>query len=361
MNWPLVPLAEVAGIERHAVQPSSIERGTRYVGLEHIESGGHSLTFSQVTNGELASTKFRFGPQHILFGKLRPYLAKIVCPDFDGICSTDILPILPGPDLDHRYLAHFLRHPRTVDWAAARATGINLPRLSPTQLASLQIPLPPLEEQRRIAAILDKADALRRTRKRTAELLDGLTQSIFLEMFGDPVTNPKALKSRSLGDLDVDMSYGPRFYNEKYSDDGIRIVRITDLSDTGHLKFEDMPQLTLPAEEIARHRSFPGDILFARTGATVGKWRSYQRTIHPISPVHISSVFASQTPFILHSLHLHSGQEQSSGSCSRDRASPPNRTSVGPGFDASRSLCQTARIREDSRNALARCAQRSSR
>ena len=61
-------------------------------------------------------------------------------------------------------------------------------------IETFEIPLPPLDEQRRIAAILDKADALRRKRKRALELLDGLTQSIFLEMFGDPVcAAPKPL------------------------------------------------------------------------------------------------------------------------------------------------------------------------
>lgn len=187
MSWATAALGEVAKIERNSIAPTEIVAGSRYVGLEHIESGGASISFGKVANGELASSKFRFGSKHILFGKLRPYLAKIVCPDFEGICSTDILPIAPGKRIDQRYLLHFLRRPETVAWASSRATGVNLPRLSPSELASLEVPLPPLDEQRRIAAILDKADALRRQRKRALELLDGLTQSIFLEMFGDPL------------------------------------------------------------------------------------------------------------------------------------------------------------------------------
>jgi type I restriction enzyme S subunit len=139
-----------------------------------------------VTNGELASSKFQFGPNHILYGKLRPYLAKIVCPDFEGICSTDIIPIAPGKHVDKLYLLYFLRRPETVAWAAGRAAGVNLPRLSPKELASLEIPLPPLKEQRRIAAILDKADALRRKRKHTSDLIDNLNHSIFIETFGSP-------------------------------------------------------------------------------------------------------------------------------------------------------------------------------
>lgn len=63
------------------------------------------------------------------------------------------------------------------------------------------MPLPPLDEQRRIAAILDEADALRRKRKRALDLLDSLTQSIFIKMFGDPVSNPKGLNKKVLGDI----------------------------------------------------------------------------------------------------------------------------------------------------------------
>lgn len=186
-----VQLKEVAKIDRTGVSPSEIEDGTLYVGLEHIESGGRLLDIQPVANGDLASTKFRFTPKHILYGKLRPYLAKIASPEFSGICSTDILPILPGPKLDRAYLLHYLRQPSMVEFATSRSSGANLPRLSPKTLADFEIPLPPLEEQKRIAAILDQADALRRTRQRAIERLNTLPQSIFYEMFGDFALLPR--------------------------------------------------------------------------------------------------------------------------------------------------------------------------
>jgi len=94
--WPTVALADVAAIERDAVQPEAIEDDTIYVGLENIETGGAFSEVGKVDARALASSKFRFSQRHVLYGKLRPYLAKIACPDFSGICSTDILPILPG-------------------------------------------------------------------------------------------------------------------------------------------------------------------------------------------------------------------------------------------------------------------------
>jgi hypothetical protein len=146
-QWRTVALDEVATIERSAIQPEDIAQGTAYLGLEHIESGGRILRAKPVDEGELASSKFKFTAQHVLYGKLRPYLAKISCPDFTGICSTDILPILPGPKLERHFLCHFLLQPTMVDYANSQATGANLPRLSPTTLAQFEIPLPPLAEQ----------------------------------------------------------------------------------------------------------------------------------------------------------------------------------------------------------------------
>lgn len=198
MSWPDVPLADFADIERTGVKPEDIVSGTEYLGLEHIESGGEIIGRETVENGDLASTKFSFTADHVLYGKLRPYLAKIALPDFSGVCSTDIVPIRPGPELDRRYLAYFLRQPTMVDFANSRSTGANLPRLSPKSLAEFPIPLPPLEEQKRIAAILDQADALRRLRARALDKLYTLGQAIFHEMFGDELRSENRIK---LGDL----------------------------------------------------------------------------------------------------------------------------------------------------------------
>lgn len=88
-----------------------------------------------------------------------------------------------------------------VEFANSRSSGANLPRLSPKELANFQIPVPALNEQRRIAAILDAADALRAKRREAIAQLDAFLQSTFIEMFGDPATNPKGWETRSLGEI----------------------------------------------------------------------------------------------------------------------------------------------------------------
>lgn len=199
MKWRYVKLSEVADIERDGIASDAISTGTLYLGLEHIEAGGTILGAATVEAGDLASTKFRFSSKHVLYGKLRPYLAKIAMPDFDGICSTDIVPIMPGPRLDRSFLTHFLRQPAMVEFANSRATGANLPRLSPKALADFEIPLPPLGEQKRIAAILDQADDLRRKRQRALDRLNQLGQAIFIEMFGDPSEDRYSSRVTTIG------------------------------------------------------------------------------------------------------------------------------------------------------------------
>jgi len=178
-GWPRASLSAVAAIERKAIKPSEIVGHELYVGLENLDSSGKFLGVRASADAGLKSNKFAFTEDHVLYGKLRPYLAKIAAPDFGGICSTDIIPIRPGDRLDRRYLLHFLRTPAMVAHAAHKSVGINLPRLSPNVLESFEVPLPPIEEQRRIAAVLDAAEALRAKRRQALSKLDQLDRSIF--------------------------------------------------------------------------------------------------------------------------------------------------------------------------------------
>jgi type I restriction enzyme S subunit len=285
-----VALSDVAVIERDIVDSTAIETGTLYVGLENIESGGRFVRVRPVDAGELASSKFAFTPQHLLYGKLRPYLAKIARPDFEGICSTDILPVLPSPDLDRNYLAWLLLTPEMVALANSRATGANLPRLSPTALAELRIPLPPLPEQQRIAEILDKADALRAKRRAALAQLDTLIQSIFLDMFGDPATSPKGWPQVPIGDHASKIGSGatPRGGEESYKAAGITLIRSMNVRDGAFLRdglvFIDDEQaaqlegviveaddvlLNITGASVARVCRAPADVLPARVNQHV--------------------------------------------------------------------------------------------
>ncbi len=267
-----VALKEVAEIERDAIAPGVIKSGTKYLGLEHIESGGGILSSDPVDVGDLASTKFRFGADHVLYGKLRPYLAKIALPDFEGVCSTDILPVRPGPDLDKRFLAYFLRQPSMIEFAASRSTGANLPRLSPKALGEFEIPLPPLPEQRRIAAILDQADALRRLRRQSLSRLSELGQAIFRQMFGDLVANDKEFYDGRIGELIAGFDTGKNL--AAAASDVISINRVLKVSavTSGTFDVNESKPLSDNYKPPASHFVHSGDLLFSRanTASLIG-------------------------------------------------------------------------------------------
>jgi type I restriction enzyme S subunit len=93
--------------------------------------------------------------------------------------------------IDLKYLHYWLISPHTVSYLKRSASKTAQPALSLKKIKDIPIPLPSLSIQKKIAAVLDKADRLRQLRKTAIEKLDQLTQSVFLDMFGDPVTNPK--------------------------------------------------------------------------------------------------------------------------------------------------------------------------
>jgi type I restriction enzyme, S subunit len=171
--------------------------------LDQVESGtGRILDRVRVHPDQLGSSTYPFEAGTVLYSKLRPYLNKVVIADEPGYATTELVPlrcdrdkVLPG------YLAYFLRSQAFLSFANTVVAGAKMPRMVMSEFWKYRAPLPPLVEQRRIAAILDKADALRTKRRETLAQLDRLAQSIFVEMFGDPATNPKGFPRRKLGEI----------------------------------------------------------------------------------------------------------------------------------------------------------------
>lgn len=309
----LAKLGDVAEIERDGIAPEKIVAGTPYLGLEHIESGGRILSSEPVEKGELASTKFQFGPDHLLYGKLRPYLAKIALPDFSGICSTDILPVRPGSNLDKRYLAYFLRQPSMVAFANSRATGANLPRLSPKALADVHIPMLPLAEQRRIAAILDQADALGRKRAEALSRLNALGQAIFYEMFaGEP--SAKWPKTKITDVVDVSAGgirtgpFGSQLLHSEFVDNGIAVLGIDNAVSNTFRWAKERYISHEKYESLRRYTVHPGDVLITIMG-TCGRCAVVPADVgEAINTKHLCCISLQKSiclPEYLHAYFLH--------------------------------------------------------
>jgi len=119
--------------------------------------------------------------------------------------------------LDDGYLFRFL--PSALKAIENVTPFVTVKHLSVKTIRDIEIPLPPLAEQRRIAEVLDKAEALRAKRRAALAQLDSLTQSLFLDLFGDPVSNPKGLPKEPMSNL-LSVKHGFAFKSEYFTDAG---------------------------------------------------------------------------------------------------------------------------------------------
>jgi type I restriction enzyme S subunit len=168
-----------------------------------------------------------------------------------------------------RYGFHFARTLKTTLAHMAPATTIAI--VNKSRFSDISIPLPPLPEQRRIAYILDKADAIRRKRKEAIALTEELLRSAFLEMFGDPVTNPKGWPVKPLGNYLSFVTSGSRGWAEHYSDEGERFIRSLDVQ-MDWISDEDAAYVAAPpGAEAERTRVQQDDVLLTITGSKIGR------------------------------------------------------------------------------------------
>jgi type I restriction enzyme S subunit len=152
-GWKWVRLGEVCQEDKLIV--SGADSKLPFVGLEMVESESGKIDMSARTT-EGISTCYSFDTRHILYGKLRPYLNKVALPNFQGRCSTELVPLFPKNTACREYVSLLLKRKETVDYVMTEATGSRMPRANMQHLLNMQIPLPPLAEQRRIAAIVDE-------------------------------------------------------------------------------------------------------------------------------------------------------------------------------------------------------------
>jgi len=129
-----------------------------YVGLEDIESNTGSHLGSREPR-KVKSNSFAFTSEHLLYGRLRPYLNKVLLPDFDGHCSTEIFPIKVTKNILREYLFYWFRLPSTVEAIDGTSTGARMPRANMDAVLEFVIPLPPIEKQGKIVQKLDTAFA----------------------------------------------------------------------------------------------------------------------------------------------------------------------------------------------------------
>ena len=183
-------------------------------------------------------------------------------------CNQAVAIVRPSDNIDRRYLLHWLSSDDALSqMARGKVTGV-ISNLSLGEIGKLQILLPPLDEQKRIAGILDQADALRRLRTRTLDKLNTLGQAIFHEMFGASGDFENML----LSDV-VYFQEGPGVRRWQFRDKGIKLVNVGNIVD-GELNLGKTDRHLDESEVIEKYTHFllnAEDFVVASSGATWGK------------------------------------------------------------------------------------------
>jgi type I restriction enzyme S subunit len=166
--------------------------------------------------------------------------------------------------LDPGYLWHWIATQGLA--LEGKARGSTFRQVTRSAVESLRIPVPPLPEQRRIAAILDKADAVRRKRQKTLDLADEFLRSAFLDMFGDPVTNPKGWPERrldSFAEIRGGVTKGRKLNGHHVVT--VPYVRVANVQD-GFLDLREVKQIEVLDADVDKYRLLSGDVLLTEGG-----------------------------------------------------------------------------------------------
>ena len=286
-GWTRRRLSECANLRTERALPDATD-ARRYVALEHLAQGRPAI-LGWFPAGRAISAKTVFHKGDVLFGKLRPNLRKVAPAPFDGLCSTDILPIFGKDNVETHYLLQLAQWNDLHQHAVSTASGTKMPRTSWRQLAEFVVKLPPLAEQRKIAAILASVDnAIEKTHAvidQVQVVKRGLMQELLTR--GLPGRH-KRLKQTKIGELPEDWivdqigqlgagerpavkagPFGSSLKKSYYTSDGYRVygqeqVLAGDLS-TGNYYIGEERFNSLRSCEVQT-----GDILVSIVG-TIGK------------------------------------------------------------------------------------------
>jgi len=194
-------------------------------------------------------------------------------PHDTGFGSTEFHVLRPSDKVDVKYLFYQIWNPAFRFVGEKNMTGTAGQKRVPTDfLKRHKIPLPPLAEQKRIAAILDKADAIRRKRQAAIKLADDFLRAAFLDMFGDPVTNPKGWPVGTIRELISEAKYGTA-KKASPTKGKFPMLRMNNITYSGEMDFTDLKYVDLEKKEEDKYLARRGDLLFNRTNSKelVGK------------------------------------------------------------------------------------------
>ena len=274
MSWPTVNLGSIAQKIDYGVTASAIEKddGPRFLRITDLqddsvnwntvpscECSEKELECNLLEEGDIvfARTGATTGKSYLIRNLLKP-----------TVFASYLIRVKPSDKVDSLFLSYFFKSPNYWLQINNMANGAAQPGVNSTKLKELKIPLPPLAEQKRIAAIIDKADAIRRKRQQAIQLADQFLRSVFLDMFGDPVTNPKGWEVNACSNVSNQITVGlvikPASY---YVERGVPAIRSLNIKDTG---IDESNFVFFSQEDnenkLSKSRVYKGDLVIVRSG-----------------------------------------------------------------------------------------------
>jgi type I restriction enzyme S subunit len=216
-----------------------------------------------ITQKGLENSATHLVPKKSILIVTRTGVGKIGIAENDIAFSQDITALVCEKDIEPIYVARYLS--RIGERLKNLERGATIKGITRDALNSIKLPLPPLPTQRRIVAILEKAEETKKLRAQADELTNKLLQSVFLEMFGDPVRNEKGWETRKIGNVcKINMGQSPP--GESYNKSGMGIPLLN-----GPTEFGDVHPTPSQWTDMPTKICSTGDILFCVRGATAGR------------------------------------------------------------------------------------------
>jgi type I restriction enzyme S subunit len=261
-EWKECKLRDVAELVKDVYRPLN-GSNHHYIGLEHIQEG--ALRLSGIgSSDDITSQKFFFKANDILFGKLRPYFRKVIKPNFEGICSTDIYVFRAKTGYDQGFLFYFLANQEFVDLASSADSGTRMPRADWGFLKETAWKIPPLQEQHGIASVLssldDKIDLMHCQNK----TLEALAEALFRKRFVDEVD--PAWEKDKLGAYG-DFKNGINYSRDENGDTEFSILNVRDIVESKYLKVHAYEKIKIDSKKAEPYLLKVGDIVIVRSAS----------------------------------------------------------------------------------------------
>lgn len=273
MSWEYKMLGDVCEIKSGGTPSRKIEENfggnipwVKITDIENAKNGYLKNTEEKITEKGLSDIRNRIFPKDTLLFAMYGSVGKVAFLNRPMAINQAILGINPKDDecIDLKYLKYWFNFKQKE--LLSKARGVTLKNLSATIVKNLQIPLPPLSTQKKIATILDKAQALIDNDKKVLEKYDQLAQSVFLEMFGDPVRNEKGWEVIKIGELTkVSSGSTPSRKIKEYYQGSIPWVKTMEV--IGNEIYNTTEKITEKAKENTHLKLYPkNSILVAMYG-----------------------------------------------------------------------------------------------